>query len=79
MPLPTAAVHKNLSPLNESCEPALALATLVNEKMTKTEASFQELVPVVEKHRKMYEMKTKRLEEAALDIPLLYIFRQAKF
>ena len=28
--------------------------------MTKTDASFQELVIVVEKHQKMYEMKTKK-------------------
>ena len=56
----TAVALKNLSPLNESCERALALATIVNGKMTRTESSFQELVLVVEKHRKMYKMKTKK-------------------
>ena len=55
----TAAALKNLSPLNDSCERALALATIVNGKMTRTESSFQELVLVVEKHRKMYKIKTK--------------------
>ena len=54
----TAVALKNLSPLNESCE--RALATIVNGKMTRTESSFQELVLVVEKHRKMYKMKTKK-------------------
>ena len=53
----TAAALENLSPLNDSCE--RALATIVNGKMTRTESSFQELVLVVEKHRKMYKIKTK--------------------
>ena len=68
----TAAALENLSPLNDSCERTLALATIVNGKMTRTESSFQELVLVVEKHRKMYKIKTK--EEAVLDIRLHYIF-----
>ena len=55
----TAAALENLSPLNDSCERALALAIIVNGKMTRTESSFQELVLVVEKHRKMYKIKTK--------------------
>ena len=52
-----AAALKNLSHLNDSCE--RALATIVNGKITRTESSFQELVLVIEKHRKMYKMKTK--------------------
>ena len=71
----TAAALKNLSPLKDSCECALALATIVNGKMTRTESSFQERDLVVEKHRKMYRMKTnERHEEAVLDIHLHYIF-----
>ena len=54
-----AAALKNLSPLNDFYKRALALATIVNGKMTRTESSFQELVLVVKKHRKMYKMKTK--------------------
>ena len=41
-------------------ERALALATLVNGKMTRTESSYQELLLVVEAHRKMYALKTKK-------------------
>ena len=43
---------KTLTPLNDSCELALALATTFNEKITKDEASFQDLLLVVEAHRK---------------------------
>ena len=65
----TAAALKNLNPLKDSCERALALATLVNGKLTRTESSFQELVLVVEKHQNMYKLKTKK------DLKkLLYIF-----
>ena len=55
----TETALRNLSPLNDSCERALALATLVNGKMTRTESSYQELL-VVEAHRKMYALKTKK-------------------
>ena len=47
-----AEALKNLNPLNDSCERALALATFVNGKMTRTESSFQELVVIVENPRK---------------------------
>ena len=55
----TEAVLMNLTPLNDSCERSLALATLVNGKMTRTESSYQELLLVVEKHRKMFTLTTK--------------------
>ena len=47
----TEAAVRNLTPLNDSCERSLTLATLVNGKMTRTESSYQELLLVVEKHR----------------------------
>ena len=56
----TETALRNLSPLNDSCERALALATLVNGKITRTESSYQELLLVVEAHRKMYALKTKK-------------------
>ena len=49
----------NLSPLNESCERALGLATCLNTHITRKEEWFQELVQVVEAHRKKYSNKTK--------------------
>ena len=61
----TAAVLKNQSPLNDSCERALALATLVNGKMTRTESSFQKLVLVVEAWKDVQIENKERLEEAA--------------
>ena len=50
----------NLSPLNDSCERALGLATCLNTNITKKEEWFQELVQVVEGHRKKYSNKTKK-------------------
>ena len=50
----------NLSPLNDSCERALGLATCLNTHITRKEEWFQELVQVVEAHRKKYSNKTKK-------------------
>ena len=49
----------NLSPLNDSCERALGLATRLNTHITRDEESFQELIQVVEAHQKKYGNKTK--------------------
>ena len=51
---------RDLSPLNDSCERALGLVTTINTKMTRDETSFQELVQVVEAHRKKYSNLTKK-------------------
>ena len=50
---------KHLTPLNDSAERALALATRVNTHITRDEESYQELLQVVEAHRKKYGLKTK--------------------
>ena len=50
----------NLSPLNDSTERALALATNFNTKIARTEESFQDLLQVVDDHRKKYTLKTKK-------------------
>ena len=50
----------NLSPLNDSCERALGLATCLNNHITRKEEWFQELVQVVEAHRKKYSNKTNK-------------------
>ena len=52
--------RRDLSPLNDSCERALGLVTTINTKMTRDETSFQELVQVVEAHRKKYSNLTKK-------------------
>ena len=51
---------RDLSPLNDSCERALGLVTHINTRMTRNETSFQELVQVVEAHRKKYSNLTKK-------------------
>ena len=48
-----------MTPLNDSSERALALATRLNSNITRNEVSYQELVHVVEEHRKKYGLKTK--------------------
>ncbi len=53
------AALKGLIPLNDSCERALALATTLNGTITRDEASYQDLILVVEAHRKKYGLKTK--------------------
>ena len=50
---------QKLTPLNDSSERALALATTLNSNMTRNEESFQELVQAVESHRKSYGLETK--------------------
>ena len=50
---------KHLTPLNDSAERALALATRVNTHITRDEESYQELLQVVEAHQKKYGLKTK--------------------
>ena len=51
---------KNLTPINDSAERALALATTYNTHITRDESSYQELLQVVEAHRKKYRLKTKK-------------------
>ena len=53
------AALKNLTPINDSSERALALATRFNTLITRTEASYQELMLVVESHCRKYSLKTK--------------------
>ena len=55
----TKATLKKLSPLNDSAERAITLATKFNGTITKDEESFQDLVPVVEAHRKQHGLKNK--------------------
>jgi hypothetical protein len=51
---------RNLSPINDSSERALALATKFNgQNSTRTEASQQELVQVVEDHTKNFTLQRK--------------------
>ena len=51
---------KNLFPINDSCERALALATRLNGAITRDEDSWQELVKVVDAQQKMFPTKTKK-------------------
>ena len=48
------------STANDSCERALGLVSTINTKMTRDETSFQELIQVVEAHRKKYSNLTKK-------------------
>ena len=48
---------RNLAPVNNFCERALALATRYNGKITKDEESYQELVFVVEAHHRKYKLQ----------------------
>ena len=50
---------KNLTPINDSAERALALATRLNTRITRTEASYQELMLVVDAHCRKFSPKTK--------------------
>ena len=50
----------NLTPVNDNCERALALATTFNGMITKDETSFQELVLVVDSHRKKFKLQKKK-------------------
>ena len=50
---------KNLTPINNSCERALALATKFNGHMTRDEEQYQNLVLVVEAHRKKFSIMKK--------------------
>ena len=51
---------QNLTPLNDSCERALALATRLNGAITRQEDSWQELVRVVAKHQELFSMFSKK-------------------
>ena len=58
-----AAVRKsiqNLSATNDSAERSISLMTDFNTKITRDEKSFQDLLQVVEHHRKKYSFKTKK-------------------
>ena len=50
---------KNLTPINESCERALALATKFNGHITRDEQQYQNLVLVIEAHRKKFSIMKK--------------------
>ena len=50
---------KNLTPVNDSCERALTLATKLNENITRDEESYQNLVVVVEAHGKKFSILKK--------------------
>ena len=52
-------IIKNFSPLNDSCERALGMATRFNSKIARTEEGFDELMQVVEAHRRKFSVKTK--------------------
>ena len=52
-------VMTSLTPINDSSERALALATSFNGKITRYEESFQNMMLVVAAHRKKYGCKTK--------------------
>ena len=53
------AAVKKLTTTNECSERALTLATAYSGTMTKDEWSFQDLVLIVEAHRKRYKIKKK--------------------
>ena len=53
-------ILESFSPINDSTERALALATSFNTKITRNEESYQELLLVVEEHRKKFSLTTKR-------------------
>ena len=53
------AAVKNQTTTNDCSERALALATAYSGTMTKDEWSFQDLVLIVEAHRKRYKIKKK--------------------
>ena len=52
-------VITSLTPINDSSERALALATSFNGKITRYEESFQNMMLVVAAHREKYGYKTK--------------------
>ena len=43
-----------MTPINDSCERALALTTSYNGTLTRDEESYQHMMLVVEHHRKKY-------------------------
>lgn len=51
---------RNLSATNDSAERSISLMTHFNAKITRDEESFQDLLQVVEHHRKKYSFKTKK-------------------
>ena len=50
---------KNLMPINDSCERALALATKFDRHISRDEEQYQNLVLVVEAHRKKFSIMKK--------------------
>ena len=53
---------KALSATNDSAERAIALAVTFNTKITRDEQSYQELLQVVEYHRKTYILQVQHQE-----------------
>ena len=64
----------NLTPLNDSCERALALATTFNGIITKDETTFQELVLIVDSHRKKYKLQRKKDLKKLMGFDLLFCY-----
>lgn len=50
---------KRLSSTNDSAERAIALLSTYNTRITQDEESFQELLQVVDEHRKLHKLNTK--------------------
>ena len=65
---------KNLKPVNDSCERALASATKFNGSITKAKQSFQGLVLVVEAHCKKYNLLKRSELKRLFLFCLLYSF-----
>ena len=57
---------KNFSPLHDSCDRALGMATSFNFKIARTDEGFEELMQVVEAHRRKCK-KQERPSEFLLD------------
>ena len=55
----TKRILETFTPVNDSTDRALALATNYNSKITRNEESYQELLLVVEEHRKKFVITTK--------------------
>ena len=55
----TKRILETFTPVNDSTQRALALATNYNSKITRNEESYQELLLVVEEHRKKFVITTK--------------------
>ena len=64
----------NLTPLNDSCERALALATTFNGLFTKDYTTFQELDLIVDYHRKKYKLQREKDLKKLMLFDLLFCY-----